>query len=91
MTIKKLKEIPYGQAHVEILDNGGIYLWSYQTLVAEIVDGWFRVRGLYSMTTRRYIGAFAREYAKTDYQMAKQLYQDRMTLNIDTGEVAEIG
>lgn len=90
MKIKKLSAMPYAQAHVEIADDGRIYLFSYVTLVAEIVDGWLTVHGLYSQTTRRHIGAFCREYARTEYSTAKTIYQDHYRYNIHTGEVEEI-
>jgi hypothetical protein len=90
MEIKKLKSIPYGQCCVEIINDNTFYLWSYRTLVAKVEKSWLTINGLYSMTTRKHIGAFMREYCCSDYQMAKQLYQDGMMLNIDTGEVAEI-
>lgn len=90
MEIKKLKEIPYGQAFVEIVDDKNFYLWSYRTLVAKVDNNWLTINGLYSMTTRRHIGAFMREYCKSTYQLAKQLYEDGYVLNIDTGEVEDI-
>lgn len=89
MEIKKLREIPYGNAFVEIVDNETCYLWSYRTLVAKVEKNWLSINGLYSRTTRRHIGAFVREYCNTDYQCAKQLYEDGMKLNIETGEVQE--
>ena len=90
MEIKKLKSIPYGQCCVEIINDNTFYLWSYRTLVAKVEKGWLTVKGLYSMTTRRHIGAFMREYCCSTYQVAKQIYNDKMSLNIDTGEVVEI-
>ena len=90
MTIKKLKEIPYGQCFVEIANKNTFYLWSYRTLVAKVEKGWLTVKGLYSMTTRKHIGAFMREYCGSTYQVAKKLYEDGYMLNIDTGEVVEI-
>jgi len=90
MTIKKLKEMPYAQAHVEIANKNTFYLWSYRTLVAKVENCWLTVKGLYSMTTRRHIGAFMREYCFSDFQTAKQLYEDGYMLNIDTGEVVKI-
>lgn len=89
--IKKLSDMPYAQAHVEYIDDKNVYLWSYNTLVAEITDGWLKINGLYSATTRRHIGAFMHEYVwGGTYQLAKQLYDDRKTLDITTGEVADI-
>ena len=90
MQIKKLKEIPYGNAFVEIVDNETYYLWSYQTLVAKVEKNRLSVNGLYSMTTRRHIGAFVREYCNLSFQTAKKLYSDGMMMDITTGEVTEI-
>lgn len=90
MEIKKLKSIPYGQCCVEIINDNTFYLWSYRTLVAKVEKSWLTINGLYSMTTRKHIGAFMQEYCKSTYEMAKQLYTDGYMLNIDTGEVAEI-
>lgn len=90
MQIKKLKFIPYGNAFVEIANKNTFYLWSYRTLVAKVENGWLTIKGLYSMTTRKHIGAFMREYCASNYQLAKQLYVDGYKLNIDTGEVVEI-
>ena len=90
MEIKKLKSIPYGQCCVEIVNDNTFYLWSYRTLVAKVEKSWLTINGLYSMTTRKHIGAFMREYCASDYQFAKQLYTDGVMYNIDTGEVVEI-
>lgn len=89
MEIKKLKEIPYGQCFVEVVDNETFYLWSYRTLVAKVEKNWLSVNGLYSMTTRRHIGAFVREYCNLSFQTAKQIYKDNMMLDTTTGEVIE--
>ena len=90
MEIKVLSAMPYAQAHVRIGDDGAVYLISYTTLVAEIdAEGWLRVYGLYSQTTRRHIGAFVREYANCDYSLAKLIYEDDMVYNILTGEVLD--
>jgi hypothetical protein len=90
MEIKKLKAIPYGQCCVEKINDNTFYLWSYRTMVAKVENNWLTINGLYSQTTRRHIGAFMREYCKSDYEMAKKLYTDKMMLNIDTGEVDDI-
>lgn len=91
MTIRKLTSMPYAQAHVEINEDGSVYLFSYVTLVAKIdCDGWLEINGLYSMTTRKHIGAFVKEYADTTYSLAKQIYEDDYKFNIYTGEVVEI-
>lgn len=90
ITIKKLPTMPYAQAHIEYIDDNNVYLWSYNTLVAQIENGWLTINGLYSATTRRHIGCFIRTYIKGgDYQLAKQLYNDNMAYNINTGEVMD--
>ena len=88
---KNLSAMPYAQAKVIIMDNGNIILRSYYTDAAMIrSDGWLTINGLYSATTRKHIGAFVKEYANISYQLAKQLYNDKMRYNIYTGEVAPI-
>ena len=71
-TIKKLNAMPYAQAHIEIIDDTA-YLFSYTTLVASVRvddDGkWIRCYGLYSMTTRKHISAFAKEYALKSWKV----------------------
>lgn len=89
-TIRKLKAHPYANAHIEILENGDIFLFSYSTLVACVVDKWLTIRGLYSATTRKHIGAFMEEFNYGDYYTAKSLYNDGYSLNVETGEVEEI-
>ena len=93
MTIKKLTAMPYAQAHTEILDDGTIVLVSYHTRVAQILpNGWLTVYGLYSMTTRRHISAFLKEYAPpVDFHTAKRICMDKMVLNVHTGEVIDWG
>lgn len=91
MEIKKLSAIPYDNAFVEIdEDNNSIYLWSYRTLVCKVEDDWLTVNGLYSMTTRRHISAFLREYTNCAYSTAKQIYEDGYRLNLYTGEVQRV-
>jgi hypothetical protein len=83
--------MPYAQAKVLVMDNGNTILRSYYTDVILLqADGWLTVNGLYSATTRKHIGAFMREYANADYQLAKQLYTDGYTYNIYTGEVVKL-
>ena len=88
---KKLTAMPYAQAKVRMLS--GFYhneLVSYQTTVAAVRGGWLYIYGLYSQTTRRHIGAYVREYANINYQLAKELFEKKMKYNIYTGEVAPI-
>ena len=88
-TIKKLYAMPYAQAHIEIIDDTA-YLFSYTTLVASVrVDDegkWIRCYGLYSMTTRKHISAFAKEYGLTYYDFKAYAGAD-FDFNTDTGEV----
>ena len=90
-TIKKLSAMPYAQAHVEITPDGEINLFSYETLVVSIDhDGWVQVSGLYSMTTRKHISAFAKEYCQSlDFHTLKKVYNDDMVINMHTGEVID--
>ena len=86
--IVNLTAIPYGNARVRIdTPNNCISLQSYDTTVAAIEDDWLTIFGLYSMTTRKHIGAFCKEYANCDYQTAKTLYEGGVKMNIYTGEV----
>ena len=90
MTIKKLTAMPYAQAHIEIDNQGNKNLFSYVTLVATITDdGWLSVFGLHSMTTRKHISAFVKEYTNgvLDYTNAKAAYEDNHRINIYTGEI----
>ena len=86
--IIKFTDHKYAQAHMEPI-HGGLALYSYDTRVAEIIDGWLRINGLYSMTTRRHIGWFMREIGGFTYQLAKQLDEDNKLFNIYTGEVID--
>lgn len=92
MTIRKLSAMPYAQAHIEIDENGNAYLYSYVTLVASVMaDGTCFCYGLYSMTTRKHISAFAREYASPlTYYSFKLMYEENISINCLTGEVVEI-
>lgn len=87
-TINPLKKMPYAQACVRRYEDGTIVLQSYETDVAYVENGWLTVRGLYSATTRRHIGAFMNEIGST-YQVAKVLYEENLEMNIHTGEVRE--
>lgn len=86
--IIKFSDHKYAQAHKEVTSHG-LDLYSYTTKVAELRDGWLRINGLHSMTTRRHISWFMRELGFT-YQLAKQLYEDNKIFNIYTGEVKEV-
>lgn len=85
MTTSKLRAMPYAQAHIKHEPNR-IVLVSYTTEVAAIIGGVLVVKGLYSMTTRRHIGAFAAEYADATYEIAKQCYLRKCGFDIVTRE-----
>jgi hypothetical protein len=92
--ITALKSMPYAQACVRTYDDGTMVLQSYTTDVIYIENDWMNVRGLYSATTRRHIGAFMKEVnAKygTDlcYHNAKACYLGNYELNLVTGEIRE--
>lgn len=92
MTIRKLSAMPYAQAHIEIDNSGNISLFSYTTKVAEIdSEGFVSCFGLYSMTTRKHISAFIKEYAQPlSYYDIKQAYEQGYKINHFTGEIMEI-
>lgn len=88
MMIRKLRYMPYAQAHVEIDDEDNVYLFSYNTLVCEIThDNILSCFGLYSATTRKHISAFMREYTGFDYYMAKSAYEEQYSISLSTGEI----
>ena len=90
MKIRKFEDHQYAQATIIEYTNGAKTLVSYNTPVIYIdEEGWLRVNGLYSMTTRRHIGWFMREIGGFTYQLAKQLYEDNKLFNIYTGEVID--
>jgi hypothetical protein len=87
--MKKFNSHPYANCGVHETENG-IALQSYNTIVATIDnDGWLKIYGLYSATTKRHIGWFVKEFANLTYQTAKRLYTDGYRYNIHTGEIAE--
>lgn len=88
-TITTLKAMPYAQAKVKRFLNH-IVLVSYQTEVAEIVGGVLIVHGLYSMTTRKHISAFVREYCGIDYQTAKKCYTNGLGYDLITKEYIQL-
>lgn len=81
-------------AQAQVITKDGIFgLVSYTTLVARLdSEGWLTVYGLYSMTTRRHIGWFLKEYCNgTWFSVARDVcVKDKMKYNIYTGEVQPI-
>jgi hypothetical protein len=78
--METLKSMPYAQAHI-IRRPNCITLVSYKTEVAEIKGGILTVHGLYSMTTRKHIGAFMKEFG-LDYSIAKHCYTHKVGFDI---------
>lgn len=83
---RKLSSMPYAQAGIIKRENG-VQLVSYETIVAEIVDNWLHVYGMFSRTTGKHISAFLKEYApRMGYYDAKKCANGNMEMNIYTGE-----
>ena len=89
--VRKLKYIPYGQAWVRDYSEIGKdkrVLQSYETDVVIVDNGWISCTGLYSMTTRKHISAFLREYYPAiSFQTIKDLAQTGDRMDILTGEI----
>lgn len=82
ITSRPLKTMPYAQA--KVYENGiNTILVSYQTAVAQILEGVLYVTGLYSATTRKHISAFCREYG-LDYSVAKHCVETQSCYDIAT-------
>ena len=87
---RKLSYMPYAQAGVRFYP-GKVQLVSYETIVAEIVDGWVFCYGTFSASTRRHIGAFCKEFLPGfSYQDMKMLYTYGEKCNIYTGELLPV-
>ena len=82
--MEKLKSMPYAQAHIRRLTNT-VVLTSYATDVAAIIGGVLVVYGLYSMTTRKHISAFCKQFGM-DYSIAKKCYTDHLGYDMATRE-----
>lgn len=85
--IKTLKFMPYAQARVHTHPTR-IWLQSYDTCVAVIDGDWLTINGLYSMTTRRHLVAFCKEYCGgMQFPTIKMLATQHLRLNLKTGEI----
>ena len=90
MTIRKFENHKSAAARIYEYEDGSRNLVSYRTTVCELdKNGWLKVNGLYSSTTIKHIGWFMKELGLT-YQLAKQLYNDNLKMNIRTGEVTAV-
>ena len=77
------------QAQVLYYDDNSMALRSYSTIVATVdSEGWLHVNGLYSPTTIKYLGWFAR-MLNTSYRTMKTLLLDNKDMNLVTGEVRD--
>lgn len=85
----KLKNHPYAQCSVRVLNDGSVVFASFNTDVIYIdKDGWLYVSGLYSVITRIQIAYFLKEYVSAlTYQDIKRLYYSNQIINIHTGEI----
>ena len=89
MTSKKFDGHQQAAARINYYDDGSMELVSYTTVVITVdKDGWMHVNGLYSRTTIKHIGWFAK-LVGTHYTMCKQLLNDYREMNIYTGEIRD--
>lgn len=89
MTSKKFKGHEKAAAKINYYEDGSMELVSYKTVVATVdSEGWVHLNGLYSMTTIKHIGWFARLIG-TDYHTLKGLLMDHKDMNLNTGEVVD--
>ena len=88
----RLKSMPNAQCGVIFDEYNAIHFISYRTPVINIDPmGWLTCTGTYSATTRKQIGRFLSEYAPNiTYQNVKNCYEDNKTINIYTGEIADL-
>lgn len=77
MEARKLKSLPYGQAHIDVSDDGNIEtLVSYNTSVILKMKNFqgsgrtaYRLGGLYSRTTIKHISLYMREEGLSYYRI----------------------
>lgn len=90
---RSLEHMPHAQAGITHVDRDGEsydLLISYTTPVAWVNnDGWYGCNGTYSVTTRKHIGAFAKEYGLTYYDF-KTAFEGGIEINRYTGEVRSL-
>lgn len=77
----------YAQAGVRFASDGTIELWSYATHACTIKGDLVYCFFNGTNTTRKHIGWFMREYAKSYYQVAKMSADTGMWVNFKTGEL----
>ncbi len=77
------------QAGVIFRPDGEIHLYSYATHVCTIKGDYVYCYYNGTATTRKHIGWFMREYAKSYYQVAKMSANMGKWVNFKTGEVVD--
>lgn len=88
---RSLRKMPYAQAKVRDYADIGKDLRVLQSYVTDVIiveDGWLECTGLYSMTTRKHIIAFLREYyPEITFNMVKAIAGTGNKLDVLTGEI----
>ena len=86
---RSLSEMPNAQCGVRFTADGSIHFYSYITRVITIdKDGWIECTGTYSLTTRRQIKKFLKEYAPVfDTYAIEQIAGTGERINLYTGEI----
>lgn len=77
------------QAGVIFRPDGEIHLYSYATHVCTIKGDYVYCYYNGTVTTRKHIGWFMREYAKSYYQVAKMSANTGKWVNFKTGELVD--
>lgn len=89
--IRTLKKMPYAQAKTRDYSDIGRnlrILQSYATDVIIVDDGLLECTGLYSMTTRKHISAFLREYyPNISFYDVKAIAGTKKQIDVMTGEI----
>lgn len=77
----------HAQVKVIVEETGTVRLISYVTEVITVENGIMNVHGLYSMTTRKHISWFLREwYPRISYQSMKYAYEHDALIDVVTGQ-----
>lgn len=90
-SFQKLKYCPYGNCKTFQVNNT-VFLRSYRTLVAfyDKDTNQFYIDGLYSMTTRRHINAFLREYTNITSFVPYKKYVGKALVNSRNNSIESI-
>lgn len=85
----KLNNHAYANCNVIKTADDEIHFISYTTTVI-IIDrnGYLACNGLYSMTTRKQIGWFLKEYAPNlNYHDVKKAYENAYMIHVENGDI----